>query len=293
MGFQARGNRRKTLGGNNKATSINDIVIAIFLALKEGKSSSLLCFNWKRTRTEGCFQSCKVCRRNSCDPTAPVEVRTQKLETGLHSPLGSEVASSHVYPTCLKFWPALLGAPWQVLAVRCAQDLSHPFLAKTLRSHVHDEFPVDQTGIHQKKVSFGVDDEHTTATRTRTRTTAALAWMKHIHVMIDRVGRLSHVLNKPIVIRSCDPELALRIHLSATSRGLKVLNPNMTSRTVPETNITIENRASPNKISSFNHGFSGQELLVLGMVTSLQHGRFNDSNHTISSLATSVRSRPG
>lgn len=54
--------------------------------------------------------------------------------------------------------------------------------------------------------------------------------MKHIHVMKDRVGRLSHVLNKPIVIRSCDPELTLRIHVSATSRGVKVLNPNMTSR---------------------------------------------------------------
>ena len=151
-GFQARGNRRRTLRGNNKATSINDIVIAIFLALKERKSSSLPCFNWKRTRIEGCFQSCKVCKRNSCDPTAPVEVRTQKLETGLHSQLGSGVASSHVYRTCLKFWPALLGAPWHALAVRCAQDLSHPFLAKTLRSHVHDEFPVDQTGIHQIKV---------------------------------------------------------------------------------------------------------------------------------------------
>lgn len=124
MGFQARGNRRKTLRGNNKATSINDIVIAIFLAPKERKSSSLPCFNWKRTRIEGCFQRsslvqqiCKVCKRNICDSTAWVEVHTQKLETGLHSQLGSGVASSHVYRTCLKFWPALLGAPWQVLAV--------------------------------------------------------------------------------------------------------------------------------------------------------------------------------
>ena len=96
MGFQARGNRRRTLRGNNKATSINDIVIAIFLALKERKSSSLPCFNWKRTRIEGCFQSCKVCKRNSCDPTAPVEVRTQKLETGLHR---LEVGWLHIMST--------------------------------------------------------------------------------------------------------------------------------------------------------------------------------------------------